>query len=304
MKIAIVGTLYQKIDSTHFNDMIECILSGRTEHDIVLESRFYAHLMSAGINLTGIRSMPMMTQIDTDLLISIGGDGTFLKASRLIAGTNAQIMGINAGRLGFLASIQPDEVESVMADIYAGNFVSENRTMLEVLTCDEKGEKKLLGPVLNEVAIVRRDTASTISIFTHVDDEFVVNYQGDGILVSTPTGSTAYALSVGGPITHPSSPTICICPIASHSLNIRPLVLGDHSIVSVDVESRTGSFLLACDGKTTTLGTKTRVTIRKSDKKIKIAHPHSYSYFGTLQQKLLWGKDARSSIGLNDGIHL
>lgn len=300
MKIAIVGTLHQKIDSTHFRSMMEMILQHRMEHDISIESRYFAHLMNMGISMSGVRSMPMTTTMETDLLISIGGDGTFLKAARLIAGTDAHIMGVNAGRLGFLASIQPQEVKKVLEAILSGDFGSESRSMLEVVTHDEKGVEKVLGPVLNEVAIVRRDTASTISIYTHVDDEFVVTYQGDGILVSTPTGSTAYALSVGGPITHPASPTICICPIASHSLNIRPLVLADHTTVTVGVESRTGTFLLACDGKTTTLTTKTQVKIRKSDKKIKITHPRSYSYYATLQQKLLWGQDARSGIGLNE----
>lgn len=299
MKIAIVGTLHQKIDDKHFRTMMETILSGRMEHEISVESRFFAHLMSSGINLSGIRSIPMTTNPDTDLLISIGGDGTFLRASRLIAGTQAHILGINAGRLGFLASIRPDEVREVMDAVTSGDFASESRTMLEVVTRDENGVEKLLGPVLNEVAIVRRDTASTISICTHVDNEPVVTYQGDGVLVSTPTGSTAYALSVGGPIMHPASPTISICPIASHSLNIRPLVLGDHAVVSVGVESRTGTFLLACDGKTTTLTTKTQVTIRKSTKQLKIAHPRSYSYYSTLQQKLLWGQDARTGIDLN-----
>lgn len=300
MRIAIIGTLHQKLAGTRFRAMLEALLEARVEHDLCIESRFYAHLLSAGIELGGIRSMPMSTRIDTDLLISIGGDGTFLKAARLIAGTEAHIIGINAGRLGFLASIQPEDASSVLDAILKGDFSSESRTMLEVRVKDESGHEQLLGPVLNEVAIVRRDTASTISISTHVDGEFVVTYQGDGILVSTPTGSTAYALSVGGPITHPASPTICICPIASHSLNTRPLVVGDHIVVSLGVESRTGTFLLACDGKTTTLSTKTAVSIYKSDKHIKIAHPRSYSYYATLQQKLLWGQDARTGIGLNE----
>lgn len=300
MKIAIVGTLHQKLAGTRFRAMLEALLNQGVEHDISIESRFYAHLMSAGINLVGTLSVPMTTRIDTDLLISIGGDGTFLKSARLIAGTNAHIMGINAGRLGFLASIQPEEAKDVLDAILAGDFSSETRTMLEVRVKDESGHEQSFGPVLNEVAIVRRDTASTISISAHVDGEFVVTYQGDGVLVSTPTGSTAYALSVGGPITHPASPTICICPIASHSLNIRPLVIGNHAVVSLSVESRTGTFLLACDGKTTTLSTRTEVSIHKSDKHVKIAHPRSYSYYETLQQKLLWGQDARTGIGLNE----
>ena len=300
MKIAIIGTVHQKLSGTKFRSMIESILLECAEHTVCIESRFYALLLREDINLAGVRSITMNSESDLDLIISIGGDGTFLRAIRQNIGTKAPFIGINAGRLGFLASVQSEDAAAVIHDFLRGEYESEERTMLEVMVEDEKGTKHTYGPVLNEVAIVRRDNASTISVTAYVDGEFVVTYQGDGILVSTPTGSTAYALSVGGPITHPQSPTICICPIASHSLSIRPLVIGDHSKISLCIESRSGSFLLACDGKSTPITSNTAITIRKSDVSVKIAHPKSYSYFATLQQKLMWGQDARSGIALND----
>lgn len=271
------------------------VLEHSEGHTLLIEPRFFAALMVQGVDLGNARSVsPMSEGTSCDLLISIGGDGTFLRAAKLVAGTETAILGVNAGRLGFLASMQPEELMESWAPVLAGAYTEEIRTMLEVSEADPEGKETVIGEALNEVSVLRRDTASMIEAMTHVDGEFMANYVGDGVNIATPTGSTAYSMSVFGPITHPSAKVVLICPIAPHSLNMRPLVLPDSVELSVEVSSRNGSFLLTIDGKGKPMKHHTLLRVRKSKKEVRVAHlGESYSYYATLRNKLMWGQDVR-----------
>ncbi len=228
---------------------------------------------------------------EADYAISIGGDGTFLKVARRVGELQIPIIGINMGRLGFLADVLPSEIEEALDDIYAGNYFLENHTVIQVET---DGEHLTGYPcALNEVAVSKRDTASMISIRTYVNDEFLVNYQADGLIVTTPTGSTAYSLSNGGPVIVPQSRSLCLTPVAPHSLNMRPIVVTDTSVIKLEVESRSHNFLVAMDGRSEKLVGGTQLTIRKAPYSIHVIKLMNRRYFSTLREKLMWGADER-----------
>lgn len=293
MKISVFGSLHQKSSEESFSQLIETILSLSIHHHVEIEQRFYTHLQSLGYKLGGISMLVPKGVIDTDVLLSIGGDGTFLRTSKLIAGTNAGIVGINSGHLGFLASLQPEEFHAFWQEYEAGKGVTEERQMIECFVVKEDGSEVSRGLVLNEVALSKRDTASMISVATYVNGELISNTDGDGLLISTPTGSTAYALSVNGPVIQPQSPVFLICYISPHTLNMRPIVLPNNVEIELHIESRSGSFLLAIDGKSTPEVVATVVRIRLSPKQVKVLHPSGHSFYKTLRKKLMWGQDPR-----------
>lgn len=293
MKISVCGSLHQKSSEEGFQKLIDAILNLSMNHHVEIEQRFYTYLLSQGYKLGGISMLVPKGVIDTDVLLSVGGDGTFLRASKLIAGTSAGIIGVNSGHLGFLASLQPEDFPTFWAEFEAGKAMTEERQMIECFVVKEGGEELSRGLVLNEVAVSKRDTASMISVATYVNGELISNTDGDGLLMSTPTGSTAYALSVNGPVIQPQSPVFLICYIAPHTLNMRPIVLPNSVEIELHIESRSGTFLLAMDGRSTPESVGTIVRIRQSEKRVKVLHPQGHSFYKTLRQKLMWGQDPR-----------
>ena len=228
---------------------------------------------------------------NADYVISMGGDGTFLRAASKVGNREIPIVGVNMGRLGFLADILPSEIEETLDNIFNGNYSIEQHTVIEV---EADGAKIEGSPyALNDVAILKRDSASMISVRTYINDEFLVNYQADGLVISTPTGSTAYNLSNGGPIIVPRSSSLCLTPVAPHSLNIRPIVINDTSVITMDVESRSHSFLVAIDGRSEKMVEGTKITIRKAPFVIKIVKQNNRRYLSSLREKLMWGADNR-----------
>lgn len=293
MKISVCGSIHQKGDPEELRRLMDFILNLSIDHSVQIEERFYAYLISNGYQLGGVGIMSSHTYSYTDLLLSIGGDGTFLRAAKMIAGTPAKIIGINSGRLGFLANIQPEDFGAIWDDIITGVVNTEQRDLLEIVVEKSSGELISRGVVLNEVAMIKQDTASMITLDVQANGDYLASYESDGLLVSTPTGSTAYALSVNGPIIHPTSPVFTVLPIASHMLTMRPIVLPNTVEVTVSVKSRTGTFLLACDGKSHSHNVGDKIHIKLSDKKLNVLHPLQYSFYETLRNKLMWGKDFR-----------
>lgn len=226
-----------------------------------------------------------------DYAISIGGDGTFLKTAMRIGGKNIPVVGVNMGRLGFLADVLPDNVEAALDAIISGNYSLERHTVIEIHTHGEDFDG--CHYALNDIAVLKRDIASMISIRTTVDDSYLVTYQADGLIVCTPTGSTAYSLSNGGPIIVPQTNTLCLTPVAPHSLNIRPVVISDNSRVELQVESRSHNFLVAVDGRSYTMHEGTRVSITKAPFSTLIVKPNGRNYFTSLTEKMMWGADKR-----------
>lgn len=226
-----------------------------------------------------------------DYVISMGGDGTFLEAANKVGDREFPILGVNMGRLGFLADVLPSEIETTLDHVLRGDHIIEDHTVIKLET---NGETVECNPfALNDIAVLKRDSASMISIRAYVNGDFLVNYQADGLIIATPTGSTAYSLSNGGPIIVPQSGSLCITPVAPHSLNIRPIVINDTSVIELEVCSRSHNFLVAVDGRSMKMAEETRLTICKAPYTIKLIKLKSQRYFSTLHEKLMWGADTR-----------
>jgi NAD+ kinase len=225
-----------------------------------------------------------------ECLISIGGDGTMLNSFHYVLGTDIYVFGFNTGRLGFLSNVSTEQVDWALSELAADRFKGMNRAVLEI---NYEGAEKPHYAV-NEVTIHKQDTSSMITIHTKVNEEFVNSYWADGIIVSTPTGSTAYSLSCGGPIVMPHSNNLMLTPIAPHNLNVRPLVFSDEMDIKLRVESRSDTFLLAMDSCSIALSVSQVVSVKKAAFYLKLLKLSDYNYFNTLRTKLNWGADKRN----------
>lgn len=289
MKFAIFGNNYQAHKSSHAERLFQ--LLERHQAQIGVCREFY-HFLTDELHL----SLPEVELFDgddftADVVISLGGDGTFLKAASRVGRKGIPILGINTGRLGFLADISPNEMEEAFDEIYANHYKVEERSVLQ-LTCDN--ESLMRDPyALNEIAVLKHDSSSMISIHTSINGAHLATYQADGLIIATPTGSTAYSLSVGGPIMVPHSKTFAITPVAPHSLNVRPIVICDDWEITLEIESRSHNFLVAIDGRSESCKEATRLHITRADYTIKVIKCFDHVFFNTLRNKMMWGADAR-----------
>ena len=223
-----------------------------------------------------------------DFALSVGGDGTFLTTASLVGHLDIPILGINCGHLGYLAEVQTDNIEAVLDQLITNNYTIEQRRMLEV-TCPQEG--KIASPfALNEVAILKSGLSSMITVDVTLNDEFLHNYKADGLLIATPTGSTAYNLSVGGPLLDPHVNAIILTPVATHSLNIRPLVVLDDSKIDLKISSRNGNYLLSVDGRSQVLNQDISLHVERSQRTIKLVRINGQTFMQSLKDKLNWGK--------------
>lgn len=234
-------------------------------------------------------------EFSADFCLSIGGDGTFLRTARRVAAKEIPILGFNTGHLGFLAEHSIADGPWLVRNIIEGNYTVEPRSLLEGKGIGEgvKAGVSGWGFALNEIAILRQDTASMITVNTRLDGMPVASYQGDGLIVSTPTGSTAYNLSVGGPIVQPTAPCWVLSPIAPHSLTMRPLVVADSHVIDIEVESRTDTYRVTLDGRSLILPISVRLRLRRAPFVTKIIHSPDHNFIDTLRAKLLWGISKR-----------
>ncbi len=225
------------------------------------------------------------------LVISVGGDGTLLKCARLIYPRNVALMGINLGRLGFLTDIVPERISDELGQILEGNFLEEERTVLECEVFRE-GKSILKGDALNDVVIQKWNSPRLITLSTHVNGKLLHSQRSDGLIIATPTGSTAYALSGGGPILQPNLRALALVPICPHTLTNRPIVINDSSLIEVHLASdRDDTSRVTCDANTVAdLLPKDIVKIKTYDRRIRLVHPAYYDHFKTLRAKLNWGK--------------
>ncbi|MBP1613784.1 MAG: kinase [Bacteroidetes bacterium] len=290
MRFAIFGNTYQARKSSHAETLFK--LLEKRDAKISVCRDFYHFLVSdLKLNIKNVRLFDE-DDFDADMVISIGGDGTFLKAASRVGKKNIPILGINTGRLGFLADISPEEMEATFDEIYNNNYKVEERSVLQ-LSCENK--KIETSPyALNEIAILKRDSSSMISIRTTINGAYLATYQADGLVIATPTGSTAYSLSVGGPIIVPHSNTIAITPVAPHSLNVRPIVIPDNWEITLEVESRSHNFLVAIDGGNESFNENDQITIRRADYTVKVVKRFNNVFFNTLRSKMMWGVDNRN----------
>tara|TARA_B100001250_G_scaffold138972_1_gene119020 strand:- start:21801 stop:22679 length:879 start_codon:yes stop_codon:yes gene_type:complete len=292
MTIAIFGSPYPE----HFTKYIRHLMKKMESEQIkiIIEEDFNKFLQN-NIRFTkkiDTFNSPEGLIDNVDCLLSIGGDGTLLRAITYVRKSNIPILGINTGRLGFISSVSTQEIDDAINDLIKGNYTISERTLLELNT--EKNLFKDKNFALNEVAISKKDTSSMVKIEAYVDNEFLNTYWADGLVVSTPTGSTGYSLSCGGPIIMPGTNNIIITPNAPHNLNVRPIVINDRSVVKLKVEDRDQLALVSLDSRSRAFDSDTELIIKKAEFKIRLIQPQNNSFTATIRNKLMWGIDKRS----------
>ena len=227
-----------------------------------------------------------------DLAFSIGGDGTFIKTVSYIRDSGVPILGINTGRLGFLANISTDQLEETMELVRNKDYVFQARSLLKIET-----ESSIFGDeniALNEVTLHKKDNASMITVHASLDDNYLNSYWADGLIVGTPTGSTAYNLSCGGPIVTPGCQIHLLTPIAPHNLNVRPMVVPDHLPIKLSVEGRERTYLISIDGNSKSISQGEEVVVKKADFMINVIKFKDNNFLDTIRNKMLWGLDKRN----------
>jgi NAD+ kinase len=292
MKIGIFGSDYQTGKQESIKKLFDKmrLLNGK----IWVESGFYGYLSGQFAYTPEIEGVIESDIFPLDLAISLGGDGTFLRTAAWVGRQEIPVLGINTGRLGFLADIGTDEINETLEEVFCGDYLVEERSLLELQTpLSEYGSHNF---ALNEIAVLKRDTSSMIAVHTYLNEEFLTTYLADGLLVATPTGSTAYSMSVNGPIIIPRANNFVLSPVAPHSLNVRPLVIPEDYCIRLKVETRNGNFLISLDGRSTIYPSESEFFIRKADFCIKMVKRVGQSFYDTLRKKLLWGRDARPVI--------
>lgn len=288
MKIGIFGNEYQRKEQ--IIKILDILKKNQVE--IFIQKDFYDYMSCRFDFKYDIAGIIECGNFSLDMAFSVGGDGTFLKTASIIGNKDIPILGINTGRLGFLADISEADIESTLGDIMQGKFRIEKRSQLTLTTDNHKYEG--YNYALNEIAILKQDTASMLTIDAYINDEHLTTYQSDGLIISTPTGSTAYSLSVGGPIMTPTASNIIIAAIAPHSLTTRPLVVEDEAKLTFVVKSRNQNFLVSLDGRSEILSTGIVLKVQKGEYPLKVVKRIGHTFYATLRDKLMWGIDSRS----------
>ncbi|MCK7590397.1 NAD kinase [Subsaxibacter sp. CAU 1640] len=294
MKIAIYGQHYQGNAHPSIKTLLDFLMKNKLE--VHVEKDFYELLQREDKGIQKYDCFKTFQKLDAsfELLISIGGDGTILRAITYVRDMGIPIVGINTGRLGFLATIQTNQIEKAISSILEKRYKISERTLLSIKTLPENKEILHTNFALNEIAVSRKNTTSMITVATHLNNEYLTSYWADGLIVSTPTGSTGYSLSCGGPVISPDANNFALTPIAPHNLSARPLVIPDGTEISLKVDGREDDYLISLDSRIATLPNSTIVTIKKADFKIKMVELLDESFIDTLRKKLLWGEDKRN----------
>lgn len=292
MKIAIHG---RKVNESSFPYITKLLSELNSKHiEVFLSDALYTLLKETSLELQGCNIYEMGNGVpDVNFTISIGGDGTLLETVTHVGAKEVPILGVNTGRLGFLATVSQDNIKDAIDALYHQRYSYEYRTLVELESDADLYDN--LNFALNEVAVIKKDTSSMIIVHTYVDDQYLNSYWADGLIIATPTGSTGYSLSCGGPVVSPQSSNLIITPISPHNLTVRPLIISDESVVTVQVESRSENFLLSLDSRSyTVVMDSNKITVRKSPFKVKLVKFGGYNFLDTLRQKLNWGLDVRN----------
>ena len=292
MKVGIYG---KKFDKLNENAVVELITKLEQLHiEIVVFEKFYELVRSKIKTKSEITTFSNRESIvgKIDYLFSLGGDGTLLETLAIIKDSGIPILGINTGRLGFLSSVSDQEISYAIDSLCTDNFSIDSRTLVKLQTSNH-----LFGDMnfaLNEFTILKKDTSSMITIHSYLNGLFLNSYWADGLIVSTPTGSTAYSLSCGGPIVVPDSETFIVTPIAPHNLNVRPIIISDKDILTLKVEGRHKNFLVSLDSRSENIESSLEMTLQRADFKINLIRLQNEHFHDTLRKKLMWGIDRRN----------
>lgn len=294
MKIAIFGQYYQ--NNTHqIVEKVLRFLNGKS-CEIYFFDSFQQKLIENNFSHLNYKTFTKYEDLKNqfDFLISIGGDGTILRAATFVQDLNIPIIGINAGRLGFLATIQEENIAVFLEKLFLKEFTISKRSLLNLQTSSENTDIRKLNFALNEITVSRKDTTSMITIETYINEEYLNSYWADGLIVSTPTGSTGYSLSCGGPVLMPTADCFVITPIAPHTLTARPLVIPDNVEIRLKVTGREEQYLVSMDSRITSVSKETTLTIRKAPFEIHMVEFPEERFLKTIRKKLLWGEDKRN----------
>lgn len=289
MKFAIFGNKHQTSKSKSIERLFEAII--RYNDIFAIDRPFYEFLVGEGISVPAPAEFITDNDFTADIAISFGGDGTLLRTASRIGRKPIPILGINAGRLGFLTTTSNDNIDHILERIHNGEYATEERSLIEAVT--EGGTLKNYPFALNEIAVMKHDSSSMMTLEATLNGVDRIIYQADGLIVATPSGSTGYSLSVGGPIISPEANVVVLTPIAPHSLSARPIVIDDNSVVEIKVCSRSHNFLIAIDGRNESCDENMKITVRKANYKQLIIRRKSHSFIQNLQEKLMWGTDIR-----------
>ncbi len=294
MKIAIYGQYYQNDTRPIIRDIF--VFFNENKIELVIEEKFLEILYKEEILKKEYKTFSSYKELDAsfDVFLSIGGDGTILRAATFVRDSGIPILGINAGRLGFLATVPQDNIQEFLQLVLEKKYSISPRTLLSITCSTPNQEIENINFALNEITVSRKDTTSMITIETALDGEYLNNYWADGLIVSTPTGSTGYSLSCGGPVLTPDVKSLVITPIAPHNLNARPLVITDDTVVELKVSGRENQYLVSLDSRIATVDNNSVLTIRKTPFQINMVEIHKETFLKTLRKKLLWGEDKRN----------
>lgn len=293
MKVAIYGLTYQDNALDYVIELIDELQ--KVEAEIVIEKDFHS-LLSQNRSTKEYQTFTESEGLDNsfDMFVSFGGDGTILRATTFVKDTGIPIVGVNTGRLGFLSTFKKEDVRNVVQEFAKGDYVVVERSLVEVSADSEVPEFSELNFALNEVTVSRKDTTSMITVETYLNDEYLTSYWADGLIISTPTGSTGYSLSCGGPVIAPTAKSLVLTPIAPHNLNARPLVVSDDTIIRLKVSGREENHLVSLDSRIASVANGKELLIKKAPFTIKMIEYTSESFLKTLRNKLLWGEDKRN----------
>lgn len=291
MKIAILGKPFDETVVPYLQLLLDELHTRGAEISIVEAFRDY---MATRLRLPP--SIGVFRRGDslrgTQFVLSIGGDGTLLDTVTYVGALQIPILGINTGRLGFLAPINPDYIPQAIDALFKGHFTLEDRSLLRLDTDPDVFGQLNFG--LNEFSILKRDTSSMIAVHTYINGEYLNSYWADGLVVSTPTGSTGYSLSCGGPVMLPQTNNFIIAPVCPHNLNVRPLIVSDQSIISFEIEGRAPSYLLALDSRSMPVDASVQIAVRRENFNARLVKLNHVNFLSTLRNKLNWGLDRRN----------
>ncbi|CAZ96605.1 NAD kinase [Zobellia galactanivorans] len=293
MKVAVYSQMYQEDTLQYVMELLDELEKEGAE--IAIEKEFHAFLSqkySAGAYSTFSDSEGLDASFD--MFVSFGGDGTILRATTFVGDLGIPIVGVNTGRLGFLSTFSKEEVRKVVQEFNKGAYTIVERSLVEVDERSDIPELNGLNFALNEITVSRKDTTSMITVETYLNNEYLTSYWADGLIVSTPTGSTGYSLSCGGPVIEPTAKSLVLTPIAPHNLNARPLVISDDTQIRLKVSGREEHHLISLDSRIASVANGKEILIKKADFTIKMIEYTSESFLKTLRNKLLWGEDRRN----------
>ncbi len=294
MKVAIYGQYYQNSTEPIIRDIF--VFFNQNNVEMVIEAEFLAMLYDKQLVKKEYKTFENAAALDSsfDMMISIGGDGTILRAATLVQDSGIPILGINAGRLGFLAMVQKEDIALFLQIVLDKKYTISERTLLSLSSFPEIENMGNLNFAMNEITVSRKDTTSMITIETFLDGEYLNSYWADGLIVATPTGSTGYSMSCGGPILTPNVNGLVITPIAPHNLNARPLVIPDETEIRLRVSGREQQYLVSLDSRIASVKNEAVLTIKKTNFKINMVEIPDETFLKTLRNKLLWGEDKRN----------